>query len=552
MLNDFQPYNPIEIKCNHDQFSAIMYQEQSPEVVKMDDGTNQLESGPSMRELYSAERLADIPPGFVQGEHDLKDHNGIFCGREAELKRITTYFGDQWLAEDQGQTGDRTGETMGFAHIITNAPGAGKSTLLIEFALRQTLRGVACPLLAAGDFESESKVIKSLHRFAQQNRDGIVPLWLERPVRWAIEHEDVSRLNALGFVAAGDLVGAATAKSGIPPLQKIAQRLLKAFGRGRPDNLTDALMMVSDATDGRFIVMVDECHKWLLPGTDRAAVRANLEQIADKMVRKANGIRGGALLAAGLGSVTRRQDELGLTRAGTTWLGPLSTEESRATIARTIRSSQTSEARRQRILESWGEQLASDFSSWLQHTAAAAVTAQHLLQATHPGCDEGDAQTIAGRDAQHLEWVRTMTAGAICRLYDQRVEAASQAAGTWAAPALAALATQHGNRIPAKAVHEAVRLILLNDSSRDDGQKLTTQDGLTQILGTGLIRYSVQPDTLLTDLGYMEFAMPSLRRYITEVTANSNPQEMAWAEEMAENATLAAARKPKMDTDDDT
>lgn len=235
---------------------------------------------PSMLELYNNDRIAQIPEDYWQGEQDLKDHSGIFFGREAELKYLAAYFGNQWLAEDQGQIGDGNSEIMGFAHIITNAPGAGKSTLMIEFALRETIRGVACPLLGATDFESESRMIDTLYRFAQENAQGFVPLWLRRPVEWAIETEDLDRLTALGFAAAGDLVGAAAAKITIPGLQAMAKRLRKAFGRGRPTNLTDALRAVSDATEGRFIIMVDECHKWLLPGADRGAIRNNIEKIA--------------------------------------------------------------------------------------------------------------------------------------------------------------------------------------------------------------------------------------------------------------------------------
>lgn len=249
--------------------------------------------------------------------------------------------------------------------------------------------------------------------------------------------------------------------------------------------------------------------------------------------------------------MTRRQDELGLTRAGMTWLGPLSHQDSQSTITRTIRASQTSEDRKRRILGPWSAQLAEDFSSWPQHTTAAATTAQLLLQATHPGCDEGDAATIAKRDATQLEWIRTMAAGAICRLYDQRMEAAQEVAGTWAAPALAALATQYGNRMPTNAVIHAVRLIAKNDSRRDSGQPVDTAARFNQILGTGLIRYSVRPNSLLTDLSHMEIAMPSLRRYITEVTEESSPQNMRWATEMAEAAATAAARKPDIRIDED-
>lgn len=494
--------------------------------------------GPPMSHLAIEDRYAKIPEGFQVEGDPLKDHSGIFVGRKREIQRITRYFGDRWLAEEQGAKGATASRSQAFAHVITNAPGAGKSTLLTEIALRMSLRGVLCPILLTQHFESEETLVTELHRVARSQRKRQLMDYLREPLQAALDYDDLGRLVGGGLALSGEVVSGMIAKETIPALQKTARRLQKAFGRSPPDSLVEALELLSKGTDGRFIILVDEGQEWLgLSKRARLRVRKNIKQITDVGHRKGRNIRGGGLLLAGLGSLARSEDELGLTRAGTTWLGPLALEDSALAIAKAINSTRISSERKRRVREPWSAQLSGDFSTWAQHTAAAMAVVRDLLEATDRGKSEGTKAQVRARDAEQLEWARTMTARAVVDLYSRRMDASEKATTGWTAPIMAALSRLHNKRIPKEVVYEALATISAHDRRRRGNRRLSVDEMLRRTMHTGVLRYAVGELDLTTDTEYLELGMPSLGRYVYEKLDQEVPGKMKKAEQRARALT---------------
>lgn len=495
---------------------------------------------PSILALAAPDRLNEIPSGFRQGEHSLKDHNGICVGRKDELRRISQYFGAEWLAEKRGEAGTGKAQERGFAHVITNAPGAGKSTLLVEFGLQESARGVVCPLLAVGDFERPDQIVRKLCKFAEEAKDGFLPGWLQDAVNQAIRNRNLGDVAGGALAALGEPEMGLAAKLVLPNLQAAGRALARLLRTDPPETVEQALERYGRATEGKFIIMVDEAHNWLKNDVNRNEVRYNIGKIADLGQRGAAHVQGGGLLVAGLGSLTRREDELGLTRAGTTWLGPLTREQAETVILRTIMATETTSEREHRVGHTWAKQLSNEFSSWPQHTAAAARVTRLLLQATDPDADSGTAEEIATRDAKHLEWARTMTAEQVARLYDARLGAATEAIGAWGAPAVIALANRHGGRLPMDATLETIRIAMMNDRRSAIGTVVEPGEGLMQLMGAGVLRTALAADGVSSDEYHLEIAMPSLQRYATEKIQVTAPDVMRKAEQMADAGTEAA------------
>lgn len=492
------------------------------------------EGTPSIRNLTSSDRFDAIPDGFLQGHHTLKGHSGQCLGRERELKNIGQYFGRQWLAEAEGDSDDDVTEDKGFAHIVTNAPGAGKSTVIIEFAMRCAHVGIACPLLKPETFTNEDKFIKALRTYAAKTTSTTTSRVTRTAIRLASNPNWSTAAAGMMFVA-GYPIEALQVKAGATALQPMAESILKLWDRSPPTSAEEALALVSRATNGHFILMVDECHKWLNPKTDRDALSGTIAAIVDPDIRQEVGIRGGGLLMAGLGSITRELDGLGLTRAKTTWLPALPIDVAHETIRRKIIAATKKHLdRRNRIAIPWSDQLTADFGSWPQHTAAAAVTARELIRATNR--DEEHRGPDLGRDNAQLEWVRTMTADQVIDLYQQRYDAAEKAAGPLAPATMAAIANRTGNRIPKRALHASVRHMLNNDPAQSPRSREDVYGAVSRLIGAGLIRYDDSKDRRRSDLTKAEIPMPCLRRYITEMVSESDPTLMHQAYQLADAA----------------
>lgn len=494
--------------------------------------------------LSAPERIRNVPKHLRLRSGSLKGHNGFFFGRDRELDQLNGFF-NQHLQVCNTKTVLRTSKvtvadtSKGWqcTAVVTNAPGAGKSALLEEFAQRQHEQGVACIPVGPELMADKDHLIETLHNYARETPQGRAAERREVALELAGIPSLAGIIGGIGGIAATPVAGAATG-TGIVALQEGIERLRGRWETSPPETVATALRQLSECTPKGFVIMVDECTAWEEKALDRTTLLQHLRLIVEPSANPQQRIYGG-LLMAGLGAAPDIADELRLSRAQTHWLGSLDPMDARRLLATHFTCAELSDERKVRLIVDWVPQLAKDFHSWPEHTAAAASIGLRIAERTEP--KPGGRIPSPAEDQEALEWVRTMTAKSVRALYRARCRSAQDAGGPIVHHRLVALANLTDNRMPTASTKAVITGCEVEQAEAE--RRPTDVPGVRRKLKeAGLLREleqsdeEVDPDEAEQSEEFCEIPIPNLRRH---VTTNVHPDAMARAYEIA----AAALRK---------
>lgn len=488
---------------------------------------------PTVNQLASDERYARVPAKLRRKNLSPKGHKGICVGRDEMLRGLSDYFVQQWRDSEAGTIRDDDC----VAAVLTNAPGAGKTTAREEFAFRHAHQGIAIIEVQPSELADDADLITALKGYANQpklskpikpreNPSLLRRAW-HRGTEWLLKSEGVpiSAGGAAMMALDGGIATALTTTGTIKSVQEAILRFRKKMRWSRPKNSSDALKMLNETHEGKFIITVDECHKLGNPEVRSRDLHKHIEYLANPTGRTQLGIQGGGLLLAGLASFPDELDGLGLTRAQVEWLDELDGDSAEAIVRHYLKRTEMPEERRKAITRRWVPELAHAFRYWPQHSAAAGAFANELLTATNSTWQYNPKDPDEYDLLQH---VTTLAARDIQRLYQQRVRNAMSAQPAIQPEDIAALANITHDRIPPKALVK-----LLTSSQKEAGLPMSTDDlmkCLRDLKRTGLCRNrTVQRDGRKEE--YYSFGMPSLQQHITE---NAPPKLMQECTERAQ------------------
>lgn len=523
---------------------------------------------PSVVDLASESRIAVIPETLRMSAKSPKGHKGLCVGRKEELLSLADYYTTQWKGDQRGELN----EDDCVAALLTNAPGAGKTTLRQQFALEQAKQGIAVIEISVGELARDERLIRALQSYADQptlkealeaqdetagappgptkvdeddggkeggivsaregDENGTVTGKIRNvALRLLMAHPTAMIVGGVIMYMGGDAGGVMITVGALQTLQDQHDAFREVIRKEPPVDGVTALAQLSATHHGRFIIAVDECHTMLEDKGSGPDLLLNIEALANPTVRQKSDIGGGGLLLCGLGNFADQLDGFGLTRAQVIWLDELNEAQSMAIIGHYISQAHIDGERRARVIDPWTIELARTFTHWPQHAAAAGRFAQLMLERTEP-------DSVDPEERERLDWVRTLTAREIARLYNGRIKAAAKSVPNVDPEAVAALATVSGGRMPRKAV-----TLTVTAGMREIGEAVTAEGierAITGLKRAGLLRDGEGPIRRDAPPADLRMGVPSLRRYIIETT----PPALMRVAEVRAASIMAAITEP--------
>lgn len=454
----------------------------------------------SIATLADGARWNGVPAAYQMHEFNARGRTNIFHGREHELSRLEAAYKPRTTIDQ---------ETNHQTMLLYGAQGAGKSTLLEEAGQRLRERGVAAVHLHRTAFTSTDEFVKQLtestlwaeatqlQRLGERARD------IEQTATANVLTADIaSQLQEWGVTSAAAHVGLLTG----------GMRL----DTTTPPTAAEALQRLDNAFEHGWVICTDEVQGWrgLVGNTDSVRL---VSIVGDPTARKNIGrSRSGGLIVAGHADSDRILRALGLTRIDHMRVGALDRTTTWQVMADHAAAHTASLTVRAPIQNRWLLTLANQFHVWPHHTTCAVRAMERALQNMHESWVENGQPAVHWQDHdRELEWVRTVAASGVAKLYDERRQDALVEQGDGLVLDLVLLMAEAPESIAHRNCIADLAIRHRPATPTDETEEL--------LLHSGLLEPVMTEGDVMTN--YLRIPIPSLATYIRETSGTTaNPE----------------------------